>query len=468
MKRRIIPVLIFGFAAAFFAAPAAWAGEGVSADKREDVLSQADALAKGGQKEKALSMLESFLKEHPDNTEAQLLYARTLGWSGEHDRAAAVYRAVIEKEPRNAEAHAGLARVLSWKGDYAGSEEAYRRSLAMEPGAADTRMGLARTLWWKGDVEASLGELSEVISREPGNDEALGLERRLRQEKGPYLRTAFVSSSDSDESKMHFYQTTFANTFGQRDHRFEFSYKHLDASLPGRSARATHFEAKDSIRLQKATLTPRLSLVSLDSTVADTAYLTEGLSLSVPASKATVFSAAYSRYPMLDTARLIENDIRVREVYLGLMHDIKRATLSAAATSASYSDGNSRYDLAAGLAVNVMDSPRVVAGLTSEYRDFSESKANGYFNPPNIFTNSVYVDASGPLWRQLFFRAKAALGVQSLEGKSESTSSLQASFEWAVSRELWLDAGYKFSRSALESASGFRFNEFRAGFNFLF
>jgi hypothetical protein len=65
---------------------------------------------------------------------------------------------------------------------------------------------------------------------------------------------------------------------------------------------------------------------------------------------------------------------------------MRRAALSASAVSASYSDGNSRYDLSGGISVNVLKSPQVVAGFVSEYRDFSERKANGYFNPPNIFS----------------------------------------------------------------------------------
>lgn len=142
--------------------------------------------------------------------------------------------------------------------------------------------------------------------------------------------------------------------------------------------------------------------------------------------------------------------------------------MSASALSASYSDGNSRYDLAGGVAISLFKEPRVVAGIVSEYRDFSERTANGYFNPPDIFSNSVYVDASGRVWQKFIYRAKAALGTQSYEGNSDYATSFQAALEWEASRDLSLEAGYKYSRSALESASGFRFEEFRAGVNYLF
>lgn len=467
MRRQSVGILFCCLLAAFIVPSAPFAQ--TPAVEAKEGLAQADALAKAGQTERALAILERFLEENPKHTDGQLLYARTLGWRGEYERAIEVYREVTQREPENADAHAGLARVLSWKGDYSLSIEAYRRSLFLEPRATEVRMGLARTLWWKGDNEASLEELSKVLSREPGNAEALGLERRLRLDKGPYFRAVYANSSDSDRNRLQVYQAVFNNTFGLKGHRFEFSYKLFDASLPDRSAKAGIFDIKDSIKLwNRAALTPRLGLVSIDSNVSDTAYLTVGLGFSMPVAKDTVVSAAYNRYPLLDTARLMENNIRVDEAYIGLTHDIKRATLSASAAHADYSDGNSRYDLSGGVAINIMDAPRIVAGATSEYRDFSERKANGYFNPPHIFSNSVYLDAFGQVWQKLSLRAKATLGIQSFEEKSDYTTSFQAGFEWAATRDLMFDAGYKYSRSALESASGFRFEEFRAGVNYLF
>lgn len=431
-------------------------------------LASADALAKAGEHDRALAIIEKFLAQNPANTEAQLLYARTLSWKGDYEKAIVVYGEVIEREPQNAEALAGYARVLSWKGEYERSVEAYRRSLDIEP-SVDARSGLARTLWWKGDADEALKELSTILAKEPGNAEALALEKRLRQDKGPFARAVYLNGSDSDSNRIESYQASFIDTFGLPGHRFEFGYKRFETSLPGTSAAASFIDLKDSIKVMgRAVLTPRISLVSLDSSTDDTVYLTEGLSLNMPLAKGTAITGAYSRYPLVDTARLIENNIRVREAALALTHEAGRATVSASALSASYSDGNSRYDLAAGLAVSLFKEPAVVIGAVSEYRDFSERMANGYFNPPNIFSNSVYLDASGRVWQKFIYRAKAALGTQSFEGKTEYATSFQAGLEWEASRDLSLEAGYKFSRSALESASGFRYEEFRAGVNYLF
>ncbi|MBI2401086.1 MAG: tetratricopeptide repeat protein [Deltaproteobacteria bacterium] len=432
-------------------------------------LSSADALAKAGELDRAIAILERFLAQNPANTEGQLLYARTLSWKGEYEKAIVVYGEVIQREPQNAEALAGYARVLSWKGEYERSVEAYRRSLDVNPESVETRTGLARTLWWKGEADDALKELSIILSKEPGNAEALALEKGLRQDKGPHAKAVYLNASDSDRNRIKSYQASFVDTFGLPGHRFEFGYKRFETSLPGRSATASFLDLKDSIKVMgRAVVTPRISLVSLDSSTNDTVYLTEGLSFNMPLAKGTAMTAAYSRYPLVDTARLIENNIRVREAALALTHEARGATLSASALSASYSDGNSRYDLTGGIAVNLFKVPRVIAGIVSEYRDFSERTANGYFNPPNIFSNSVYADASGRVWQKFIYRAKAAVGTQSYQGKTEYATSFQAGLEWEASRDLSLEAGYKYSRSALESASGFRFEEFRAGVNYLF
>lgn len=431
-------------------------------------LSSADALAKAGEYDRAIAILESFLARNPAHTEGQLLYARTLSWKGEYGHAVEVYSEVIEREPGNAEAHAGFARVLSWKGEYDRSVEEYRRSLEIAPGEIDARTGLARTLWWKGDSEGALKELLAILSREPGNDEALALERRLRQDKGPSAKAVYANSSDSDRSRLEAYHLSFIDTFGLPGHRFELAFKRVDATLPGMKASASSVDLKDSIKVGRAVVTPRISFISLDSDASDASYLTEGLSFNAPLAKGVAMTASYSRYPLVDTARLIENNIRVREAALALSAEARGATVSASALSASYSDGNSRYDLAAGVTAPLFKEPLVIIGVSSLYRDFSEQTANGYFNPPSIFSNSVFVDASGRLWRKLVYKAKAALGTQSYEGNSEYATSFQAGLEWEASRDLSFEAGWKYSRSALESASGFRFEEFRAGVNYLF
>ena len=440
-----------------------------SGESSASILARADSLAKGSELDRAIALIEEVLAKEPGNTDARLLYAKTLSWKGEYERAISVYEDVIRQKPGNAEARAGLARVLSWKGEYKLSVEEYRRALEMEPGSVETRTSLARTLWWKGESRAALKELSTVLSKEPNNLEALALERRLRQENGPSLKASYASSSDSDGNDMEALRLSFTDTFGFTGHRFEAGYRLYDASIASRGARAHFFDLKDSIRLSgRSVLTPRLSLVSLDSDSNSTVYLTGGLGFYMPLAKGTSLTAAYSRYPLVDTTTLIENNIRVREAALSLTRETKALTLSASALSASYSDGNSRYDLSGGVSVNLLKEPLIVVGFISEYRDFSERKTSGYFNPPNIFSNTVYVNAEGRVLDKLVYKAKASLGNQSYENKSEYATSIQAGIEWEAARDFSFEALYKYSRSALESASGFRFEEFRAGVNYLF
>ena len=467
---------VFGFAAVLALAPQAGGAAGPlpveadhSGESASSTLARADALARGSELDRAIALIEGVLASEPANTQAQLLYAKTLSWKGEYERAISIYGEVIKREPMNAEAHAGYARVLSWKGEYGLSVQEFRRALEIEPGSIETRTSLARTLWWKGESRAALKELSRVLSKEPGYLDALNLERRLRQDYGPSLKASYANSSDSDGNDMEALRLSFADTFGFTNHRFEAAYRHYDASIASKSAEAHFFDLKDSIRLSgRSVFTPRLSLVSLDASSDSTVYLTGGLSFYMPLAKGMSLAAAYNRYPLVDTATLIENNIRVREAALSLTRETKALTLSASALSASYSDGNSRYDLTGGVSVKLLKSPHVAAGFISEYRDFSDRKSNGYFNPPNIFSNTVYVSAEGRVLDKLVYKAKASLGNQSYENKSEYATAFQAGLDWEAARDFSFEALYKYSRSALESASGFRFEEFRAGVNYLF
>lgn len=434
---------------------------------KAETLSKADGLARAGEYDAALALLQEYLALNPGDTDGELLYARTFSWKGEYDWAIATYSDVLRREPRNAEAHAGVGRVRSWRGDYDGAIESFRRSLEIAP-SGETRMALARTLWWKGDAKEALRELGAILEKEPGNQEALALERRLRQDKGPAARAVYLNSSDSDGNRMESYQASFTSTFGLARHRFELGYKRFNPSVTGRDASADILDLRDSIKFGKAVLTPRLSLVSTATDAGSTYYLTEGLGLRSPVAKGTALSVSYNRYPLVDTVVLIENNIKVREAGLALTRELKRGTFSASAVHASYSDGNSRYDLSAGLAALLVREPRLVAGFVSEYRDFSERKTNGYFNPPHIFSNSVYVEGTGRFSRDFIYRAKAALGNQSYERKSEYATSFQAGLEWEATRDITLEALWKYSRSALESASGFRYEELRFGVNYLF
>ncbi len=469
MKKELIVLC-----AAIFMLPAAASGETLkpaavpSGLSRAETLSKADMLAKAGEHDAALALLQEYLSRNPSDTDAQLLYARTFSWKGEYDWAIAIYSDVLRREPGNAEAHAGVGRVRSWRGEYDTAVESFRRSLGIDPGSVETRTALARTLWWKGDAKEALKELGAIIEKDPGNSEALGLERRLRNDKGPSARGVYLNASDSDNNRMEAYQAYFTSTLGLPRHRFELGYKRFVPSVPGRDAAADILDLRDSIKTGKVIVAPRLSFVSTDTDAGSRSYLTEGLSLSSAVDKRTALVVSYNRYPLLDTVTLVENNIKVREAAIALTSELKRGTFSASASHSSYSDGNSRYDLAAGLAANLMKEPRLVAGFTSEYRDFSEKKTNGYFNPPHIFSNSVYVDSSGRLTRALIYRGKASLGVQSHDRNSEYATSFQAGLEWEATRDLSLEALWKYSRSALESASGFRYEELRFGVNYLF
>lgn len=443
--------------------------EGPARARRGATLALADTLVRSGERQEAVKILEAHLSTAPDDAGARLLLARTLSWMGEYDRSIGEYKKVLEARPADTEAKAGLARVYSWKGDLEESERLFREALKASPDDKDTKMGLARTLWWKGDIDASLSEARQVLSARPDDAEALELERRLREDRGPRISARYASSQDSDSNDIDSYRLSGFLNRGPL-WRLGLDYTRLDVSSPGAEATADILDLKDSMRLfSNLTATPRLSLVSTDASANGTTYLTAGLSVNWLFAKNTRAIAAFSNYALFDTVRLMENDIRVNELSVAMARDAGRASYALSAAFANYSDGNSRYDVGANLNWRISAAPIMTIGVASDYREFFDSTTSGYFNPPNILTNTVFFEISDRIYQTaLSYRAKARAGIQNQQDTSDYISSVEGALEWRIKKDITAEALYKYSKSAIESASGFRFEEFRLGLNCLF
>lgn len=448
------------------AAPPPAASPSASKDER---LKKADSLAKSGGLGEAVSILKTLALEHPSDFEVRMSLGRALAWAGDYEGSVAEYNKALEISPGNAEALAGLGRVLSWAGEYDRSIAAYRKSIEAAPKDIDTRKGLSRTLWWKGDFDGALKEIREVLSAAPKDDEALGIEESLRDEKGPRIRGRYSSSTDSDSNDLKVYGLS-GYYFTGRPGRLTLNLNFYEASRPGAKAEATTIGVKDSMDVSgRLTVTSGLSLVMLEPENDDTVFMTGGLNGRYELSSKTRLSAGYNYSPLLDTVQLIENHVRTGEYHAALSHDYRNMTFTALTAYSGYSDGNSSYDLAGTISYRLSKRHGIYVGAVSEYKDFAEHTASGYFNPPHIFSNSLFVTVEDDIpGTRLSYNAGIEAGIQSFSGKTESTSAIEVGLEWRLTREISLDAGYKYSRSALESSSGFRFEEVKAGVTYLY
>lgn len=170
-----------------------------------------------GREEEALVMAREAVREEPDLAPARLALADAYYDTGEYQGAEEQLRASVTLDPALAPAHARLGRIRLMRREVDAAEDAYATALALEPSLMQARLGMAqahldqgrtdealldlrraveetagersrvpvrlkliRVLIAAGRREEALEEIDRVLGVEPGNQEALGLLRRLR------------------------------------------------------------------------------------------------------------------------------------------------------------------------------------------------------------------------------------------------------------------------------------------------
>lgn len=417
----------------------------------------------------AINIFSDVIRKDPENLDARMGLAANLSWAKRYDEALDEYKTILEKKPGYTDALLGLARTLSWKGEFDEAVNTYNEVLAKDPGNRQARLGLAKTLFWQDKTDASLKEVDELIAREPSDKEAKELKGRLRDANRPAFGSYYSSSTDSDSNSLSVFRALGRLNFGPHL-KLDLDYSLFEAKRFDEKRQAKTLSVRDTIRLtQGLKILPRLTLVRAGTDAGDKDYLAGGISLDWRPIVGTRVIAAYGLTPLLDTTRLIGNNIRVQEHSLALIHDLRGATLNIRAGWGRYSDGNSRSDISGGASYRLFKEPALIAGFTAGYSDFSKKTFSGYFNPPHILSNAVYLTLAGDFYNEIFeYDFTGTIGTQSFNAQTEYVSSFKARLAGRVTESLSVEAGYKWSRSALESAAGFRFEEYRVGLNYIF
>ncbi|GMR04504.1 MAG: tetratricopeptide repeat protein [Thermodesulfobacteriota bacterium] len=420
----------------------------------------------------SIEIYREVLGEEPGFREARLGLARTLGWAGRYDEAIEEYKSLLAARPGDSEAGVGMARVLAWKRDYDASKDAYMSVLKKDPGNKEALLGLATTLWWKGDLGSALGKAGEVIALDPENAGARALEKRIRRSRGPLLSFYYTDSSDSDGNDLRIYKTHAFFAAG-RGLRFDLDYSVFKADRLEDEARANILTGGLSYRLNKlTTFRTRLAFVNTDASSDSTSHMAGGISLRRVINKKLRGGLSYSHSPLLDTAQLIRNNIRVDDFSASLYYDAGFASFAGVASYGSYSDGNSRN----GFSLDIRrasryfgKNPVLFGGYRLNYRAFEKDLNTGYFDPGNFISNTLYLEVKGNAYNgRLEYRAEAEAGLQNYNAKSEYLSRFYLQAIAHLTDNINVDLSYKFSRSAIESTSGFRYEEYKLGINYLF
>jgi len=433
-------------------------------------IMRARFLALGKDYDGAVSVYGTVLRDHPARIDARKGMAAVLGWEGRYDEAVSEYGKVLKERPDDVEAMLGLARVLGWKGAYRASISEYREVLRKDASNKEARLGLGRTLWWSGDRSGADKELGEVLDAEPGNSEAISLRKKIRLARGPALSLDFIVSEDSDSNHLEIYRAGMyyspVSTL-----KLNLVFSEFEASRFFDRSRAKSLGLRTAYSpLKKTTIYSRLAWLSLDTPDNPTSEMTGGISVRQLLSGSFRAGSGYSHYALLDTAQLIRNNIRVDEFSAYVSGHVIYLDVTSGIKYGDYSDGNRRKDFFIDISRNLeYYGILFTGGYRLDYRDFAHDLNSGYFDPADFFGHTFYGRARGTLYGgRIEFDAFAGGGVQSFNTTSESTTKLYLEVKGHLTKYLTIRGKAKYARSALASAAGFKYEEYRAGLDYHF
>lgn len=471
-------------------------------------LSEAQSLEKSGDKAGALEKYREAVTLEPESFAAEIKLARLLksmkqypeaithykramalsegrkkfgvkkelatvtSWTKDKAGALRLYAELLEERPKDSEARMGLARVYSWTGRYDEAIRGYRDILKDKPGHSGARVGLINVLRWKGETSQSLAEARKFLSLKPENSEARRLVRQLRKSRGPYVEFIHSDGEDSDDNRL--VRNKLSGYFSVWDSQvLRLSYSTYHASAPfNREADAALFTVKSSYKATKlVTLTPRLSIASLDTASSDGAHLLPGLSVRWKQSKRLTISTSYSQSMLMDTAQLIGNALKLNVVSFSGSYHLSAYSISSGYKYSWYPDKNFSNRLYVNLSKGFIDKdPKLSGGVRLDYVDFNKNRSNGYYDPQQYLALTAHATLEDDYYdRRLFYQVIAGGGVQTKKGTSaELKASLKGKLTWHFTPDLSAWVAYKWSRSALESTTGYNYNAVEIGMGYLF
>ncbi len=425
-----------------------------------------------GDKARAIELYKELLAEKPQDSEARMGLARVYSWTRRYAEAKGEYKYVLQRKPKSIEARVGLARVNSWQGNYDEAISAYREILKENPKNTEARVGLINVLRWKGESRESLSEARGFLAVKPDDPEAKRLVRELRKSRGPYIELTRSDGEDSDDNRLVRYKLSgYFSLWNDSVIRMSYSTYHATAPF-NLEADAGLFTIKSAYKATKDfTLTPRLSVATLEANNGDVTRLLPGLSVKWRRSKRLTLSTSYSQSMLLDTAQLIKNAIKLDEYSLSARYDVSPYTLSAGFRYGKYPDGNFSNRAYVNLSKNfIKKDPKLSGGVRFDYVNFDKNLNNGYYDPQDYLALTLHATLQDDYYdERLFYEVVAGLGTQTKSGTSaELKASLKGKLTWYFTDNLSAWASYKWSRSALESQTGYNYNASKIGIGYLF
>ena len=204
---------------------AASAARAESLDEPADV-EHARTLAQGGERDRAITVLQRRLAEVPDDGDALTLLGIVLSWEDRYDEARAALDQVLRRNPTHHDALRAAIHVELWSDNPARAEELARRGLAVDPGSEDlavllqrsqnltSRLAAERRVW---QVGASYSYDGFDDGREDWHEGTLSLKRRfagIGSLSFKYYRARHFGS-DGDQFELYAFPRIRDGTWGE-------------------------------------------------------------------------------------------------------------------------------------------------------------------------------------------------------------------------------------------------------------
>jgi tetratricopeptide (TPR) repeat protein len=167
-------------------------------------------LVRLGKAAEAVPLLQTAVRDSPDDAQAHFNLAVALNQTGRKEEALDEFSNVIKLAPEDFEAHAAMALTLLETGRPAGAVQHFREAVRLKPDLPGIRMNLANALMQSGNHAEAIKEYDEALRIDPNNAAthnslAVALQKENRiNEAIVHYETALTLQPDNAEIHSNF------------------------------------------------------------------------------------------------------------------------------------------------------------------------------------------------------------------------------------------------------------------------
>lgn len=146
---------------------------------------------------KAISVLEPYEKNHPNDVYTAQLLANCLQWNKQYNEAEKVYSSSIRKFPNADFLVLDYARMKYEEGKYQSAKPMFESYLKSHPQHVESLINLGYMEYWEENLNQSKEYFELVLQQYPENQTALGMVDKINTFISPYLALGMDYNSDT-------------------------------------------------------------------------------------------------------------------------------------------------------------------------------------------------------------------------------------------------------------------------------